>query len=109
MVAIPFPVSHFPGLRASEGAGRLYGCYAEPLGDSARAAAVLHRAAGLKAWGTTTAAGYRGSMEVQGVLYSAFSGKLEKHTTAGGASVNVGNMNGTAKGFFRPQQRDDAR
>jgi hypothetical protein len=37
---------------------------------------------------------------VAGVLYAAFSGKLEKWTSAGGASTNVGNLNGTKKGFF---------
>jgi hypothetical protein len=36
----------------------------------------------------------------QNTLYAAFSGKLEKWTSAGGASVNVGNLNGTKKGFF---------
>jgi hypothetical protein len=34
-----------------------------------------------------------------GILYVAFSSKLEKFTTAGGATVNVGNLNGTKKGF----------
>jgi hypothetical protein len=34
------------------------------------------------------------------VLYAAYSGKLEKWTSAGGASVNVGNLNGTKRGFF---------
>ena len=66
MVAITFPLTHSPGLKASEGAGRLYGCYAEPLGEGARAAAVLHRSPGLVGWGTTSKSGYRGSIEVQG-------------------------------------------
>jgi hypothetical protein len=34
------------------------------------------------------------------VLYVGYSGKLEKWTSAGGASVNVGNLNGTKRGFF---------
>jgi hypothetical protein len=100
MVAITFPTTHSPGLRASEGAGRLYNCYAEPMGPGARDIAVLHRVPGLASWGTTTRTGYRGSIEIAGVLYSAFSGKLEKHTSAGGTSVNVGNLSGTKKGFF---------
>ena len=100
MVAITFPLTHSPGLKASEGAGRLYGCYAEPLGEGARAAAVLHRSPGLVGWGTTSKSGYRGSIEVQGVLYSAFSGFLEKHSIAGGASATVGTLNGSKKGFF---------
>lgn len=100
MVAIPFPVSHFPGQRTSEGAGRLYNCYAEPMGEGGRARAVLHRSPGLTNFGTTTRSGFRGAIEVGGVQYVAFSGKLEKLTSAGGVSVNVGNLNGTKKGFF---------
>ncbi|TXH33747.1 MAG: hypothetical protein E6Q98_20855 [Rhodospirillaceae bacterium] len=100
MPDIVFPTSHFPGLRASEGAGRLYGCYAEPIGEGGRAGAVRHRAPGLTNWGTTTRTGFRGAIEVDGVLYCGFGTKLEKFTSAGGASVNVGNLNGTKKGFF---------
>lgn len=100
MVAITFPVSHSPGQRASEGAGRLYCCYAEPMGEGGRARAVLHRSAGLVNFGTTARTGFRGAIEVAGVQYAAFNGKLEKFSTAGGASVNIGNLNGTKKGFF---------
>jgi len=100
MPKIVFPVSHSPGLRASEGAGRLYNCYAEPMGEGGRAAAVRHRSPGLVNFGTTARTGCRGFIEVGGTLYVAFSGKLEKFTSAGGASTNVGNLNGTKKGFF---------
>ena len=100
MVKIVFPTSHSPGLRASEGAGRLYNCYAEPIGEAGRAIAVRHRSPGLKNFGTTAQSGFRGAMEVGGILYAGFNGKLEKFTSAGGASTNVGNLNGTAKGFF---------
>lgn len=100
MAAIVWPVSHSPGSRASEGAGRLYNCYAEPIGEGGRARAVLHRSPGLVNFGTTTEDGFRGAIEVGGVQYAAFDGKLEKFTSAGGASTNVGNLNGTAKGFF---------
>ncbi len=100
MVKIVFPVSHSPGLRASEGAGRLYNTYAEPMGEGGRAPAVRHRVPGLTNFGTTTQSGCRGFIEIAGVLYVGMSGKLEKLTSAGGASVNVGNMTGTKKGFF---------
>lgn len=100
MPKIVFPVTHSPGLRASEGAGRLYNCYAEPMGEGGRAPAVRHRSPGLTNFGTTTREGCRGFIEVAGVLYVAFETKLEKLTSAGGASVNVGNFNGTKKGFF---------
>lgn len=100
MADINFPVSHSPGLRASEGAGRLYGCYAEPMGEKGRSPAVRHRAPGLINFGTTTRTGFRGMIEVDNVLYTAFATKLEKHTSAGGASAAVGTLNGTKKGFF---------
>lgn len=98
---IVFPTSHSPGLRASEGAGRLYNCYAEPMGESGRDPAVRHRAPGLVNWGTTTRSGFRGAIEVAGVQYVAFSGKLDKFTSSsGGAATAIGNLNGTKKGFF---------
>lgn len=100
MPKIVFPVSHSPGLRASEGAGRLYNCYAEPMGEGARATAVRHRSPGLTNFGTTSETGCRGLFEASGVLYAAFSGKLEKWSSTGGASTNVGNLVGTKKGFF---------
>lgn len=100
MAKIVFPVSHSPGLRASEGAGRLYGCYAEPLGEGGRAIAVRHRSPGLTNFGTTGEGGCRGFLEVDGTLYVGFDGELEKFSSSGGASANVGNLNGTKKGFF---------
>lgn len=100
MPKIVFPVSHSPGLRASEGAGRLYNCYAEPIGEGGRAIAVRHRSPGLVNFGTTGETGCRGFIEVSNVLYTAFSGKLEKFTSSGGASTNVGTLSGTKKGFF---------
>lgn len=97
---IVFPTSTSPGLRASEGAGRLINCYAEPIGEGGRANATRHRAPGMSNFGTTTRTGCRGFMEVSGTLYAAFSGQLEKFSTSGGASTNVGTLNGTKKGFF---------
>lgn len=99
MADIVFPVSTSPGLRASEGAGRLINTYAEPEGEGGRSPAVRHRAPGLAAWGSTARTGFRGALLSEGVLYGAYSGKLEKWTAAG-ASTNVGNLNGTKKGFF---------
>lgn len=100
MADIIFPVSHSPGLRASEGAGRLYNCYAEPMGEGGRAVAVRHRSPGMVNFGTTGQEGFRGMIEVAGVLYAAFDGELEKFSSSGGASTNVGNLNGDKKGFF---------
>ena len=97
---IPFPVSTAPGSKYQESAGRLKNCYAEPLGETAPNKFVIRRAPGLVNFGTTTEDGCRGFLEVAGVLYVAFDGKLEKFSSAGGASAAVGNLNGTKKGFF---------
>lgn len=97
---IPVPLSTAPGSKYQESAGRLKNCYAEPLGETAANKFVIRRSPGLVNFGTTTESGCRGFLEVGGVLYIGMSGKLEKLTSAGGASVNVGNMTGTSKGFF---------
>lgn len=99
-VTIPFPVATSPGAKPQEAGGRIINGYVEELGDKAPNKTVIRRCPGLVNFGTSAQAGYRGSILVNDVLYAAFSGKLEKWTSAGGASVNVGNLNGTARGFF---------
>lgn len=100
MTAIPFPLSSFPGSTPQEGAGRLINCFAEPLGENGRAAAVRHRVPGLRAWGTSTATIFRGATVDGGTLYAAFSGTVRSFTSAGGASSTVGVLSGTDKVFF---------
>lgn len=97
---IPFPVQTSPGAKAQEAGGRIINGYADQLGDQAPSKTVIRRGPGLVNFGTSARTGFRGSIVVNGVLYSAFNGKLEKWTSAGGASVNVGNLNGTKRGFF---------
>lgn len=97
---IPIPVSTAPGSKYQESAGRLINCYAEPLGETAANKFVIRRSPGLENFGTTAEDGCRGFLEVAGTLYVAFGGELEKFSSAGGASTNVGNLNGTKKGFF---------
>jgi hypothetical protein len=97
---IPFPVSTSPGTKPQEGGGRIINGYVDQLGDQAPSKAVVRRMPGLLNWGTTTQAGWRGSFLNNGVLYSAYSGKLVKHSSAGGAETVVGNLVGTKRGFF---------
>jgi hypothetical protein len=97
---IPFPVQTAPGAKSQESGGRIINGYVEELGDQAPNKTVIRRGPGLLNFGTSARTGYRGSIVVNGVLYVGFSGKLEKWTSAGGASVNVGNLNGTKRGFF---------
>lgn len=100
MTAIPFPASTAPGQHPQESAGRLINCYAEPLGKTASAGARWRRSPGYTTWGTTTKSGCRGIIQIGGILYAAFYGKLEKWASAGGASTNVGDLTGTHKVFF---------
>ncbi len=95
MVAIPFPVSSFPGERPQEGAGRLINCRAEPLGDGGLSTAVRHRVPGLRGFGTSTEATYRGGLLVSSTLYTAFEDTVVKYTSAGGAAVAVDTLDGT--------------
>jgi hypothetical protein len=99
---IPFPLSTAPGVHGQESAGRIINGYIEPLGKTAPSQrSFIAGPLGLASWGTTTRTGYRGSVEVGGVFYSAFSGQLEKWSSvAGGSSTNVGVLTGTKKGFF---------
>lgn len=70
------------------------------MGEGGRAPAVRHRSPGLVNFGTTARSGCRGFLEVSGTLYAAFGSQLEKFSSSGGASTNVGALNGTKKGFF---------
>lgn len=98
--SIPFPVATSPGAKAPEAGGHIINGYVEELGANAPGKTVVRRGPGLVNFGTSARTGFRGSILVNGVLYAAYSGKLEKWGTAGGASVNVGNLNGTKRGFF---------
>lgn len=97
---IPFSASSAPGAKSQEGGGRIVNGYIEELSDNAANKTVIRRAPGLNNFGTSGRTGFRGSIVVQNIIYSAFSGQLEKWTSAGGASVNVGALNGTKRGFF---------
>lgn len=100
MTAIPFPLSNGFDDHGQESAGRILNAYAEPLGSTAPSKSIYHRAPGLVNFGTTARTIPRAMINVGGVLYVGYSGKLEKFTSSGGASTNVGNLGGTKRGFF---------
>lgn len=98
---IPFPLSTAPGRETQESGGRLINAYSEPLSeDSAPADRIYRRTPGLRNFGTTTRSGFRGGVEIAGVIYTAWGERLVKHTSAGGAATDVGALAGTKKGFF---------
>src|SRR5579872_7175764 len=99
-VAIPFPLSSFPGANPQEGAGRLINCYAEPLGEaqkpSAPAPQVWRRSAGLSLHAMTAQTGYRGGLIVNNLSYEAFSGNAST-VDVNGNVTSLGNFPGTKK------------
>ena len=100
MTAIPLPLSSFPGSMPSEGAGRLINCFAEALGENARAQAVRHRVPGLTGWGSSDLANFRGAMISGGLVYAAFGGAVVSFPANGGPATLIGNLDGTDKVFF---------
>jgi hypothetical protein len=100
MTAIPLPLSTFPGSTPSEGAGRLINVFAEALGENARARAVYHRVPGLKSWGTSDEATFRGALVVAGTVYAAFDGTVVSFSSSGGAASTVDALDGTDKVFW---------
>lgn len=105
MVAIPLPLSTFPGLTPQEGAGRLINVRAEALGENARAAAVLHRVPGLKSWGTSSETTFRGYLVDGSTLYTAFDGRVVQFTPSGGAATIVANLSGDDPVYFAKNNR----
>jgi hypothetical protein len=97
---IPFPVSTAPGAKAQEAGGRIVNGYVEELGTQAPGKTVIRRSPGLVNFGTSSRTGFRGFGLVNGVLYGAFNGNLERWSAGGGATTHVGSLNGTRRGFF---------
>lgn len=104
MVAIPLPVSSFPGRTPSEGAGRLINCYAEALGENARATAVRHRSPGLRAFGDSGETGFRGAHLNGGTLYCAFADTVVSFDSTGAVSA-VDGLDGTGRVYFARNNR----
>ncbi len=91
MVAIPFPLTTWPGQVPQEGGGRLINCYAEPKADGS---AVWKRVPGLDSWGTTSAIGFRGMQGIPGTLFAGFEGAVYRFSGPG-AGTRVGSLSGT--------------
>lgn len=104
MTAIPFPLSSAPGTRQMESAGRLINCFPEPLSKPKKSGepppAKWIRCPGMTSFLTSSQTGFRGMIEVNGTLYAAFSGKLYRGTSAGGAMTLHGNLTGTLPVYF---------
>jgi hypothetical protein len=103
MVEIPFPITTAPGARPGEGAGRLINCYAEKLGEGARAPFARRRVPGLQVMGVSEHVGMRG-MHYDGssTLYIAQAERLLKVTVVLGAYVitDLGELPGEGRVTF---------
>jgi hypothetical protein len=97
---VPFPDSSMPGTHSQESGGRIINAYVEPLGAGAPSPIIYRRAPGMRNWATTTRVGFRGALEVNGTLYSAWTNRIVKSGSIGGPAIDLGNMTGTAKGFW---------
>jgi hypothetical protein len=95
-VAIPFPLSSFPGGNSQEGAGRLINCTAEPLGPGGPSKAVWRRQPGISQHASTVHTGYRGGLLVNNLSYEFFSG-LAASFDATGTEASLGTVTGTKK------------
>lgn len=100
-VAIPFPLSSFPGANPQEGSGRLINAYAEPLGEpgkpSSPAPQVWRGTAGLTQFALTAENNYRGGLQVKGLVYEAFQSNVVTIDQTGTVVTVLGNMLGTKK------------
>ena len=86
-VAIPFPLSTFPGANPQEGGGRLINCYAEQLAEAQRQTGpvpqVWRRSSGLGQHAITADAGYRGGLIVVNASFEVFNGAVVTVDAAG--------------------------
>lgn len=100
-VAIPFPLSSFPGANPQEGSGRLINAYAEPLGErdrpSSPAPQVWRGTAGLTQFALTAENNYRGGLQVKGIVYEAFQSNVVTIDQTGAVVTVLGNMLGSKK------------
>lgn len=106
MTAIVLPTTSMPGQRPQESGGRLINCFAEALGETAGTPFKLLRAPGLKSFGATNESTFRGGYQLGSLVYSAWSGKVNVHSAAGGASTGLaGTLTGSDPVFFARNNR----
>lgn len=101
MTALVLPETTMPGQSPQESGGRLINCFVESLGKSGPAPFKIVRVPGLDEWGTTDEETFRGGFQLGSLVYTAWSGKVVKHTSAGGAGTDLtGALTGTDPVFW---------
>ncbi len=95
-VAIPFPLSSFPGQSSQESEGRLINCYCEPLGETSQNKYKYIRSAGLSLQAATMNSGYRGGMAVNNESFVCWNDNASTVDSAGNVT-SIGPFPGTKK------------
>lgn len=91
MVSVPYPLSSTPGQRPGEGEGRLINCYSEKSGDTV----YIRRSPGLVMVADTGRTGPRGSIEVNGTTYVAYTDCVVAVSAANAVTVLSGALPGS--------------
>lgn len=86
-VDIPWPLSSAPGASPQESSGRLFNCYAEPLGPTGPSAAAWRRSAGVSAFATTGFTTPRGLMLASSLIWAVVNGKVVTISSTGVVTV----------------------
>jgi hypothetical protein len=93
-VAIPFPLSSFPGQNPQESSGRLVNAYVEPLGEDKAGKFKWTRSSGLSQIAATTNSGYRGGLTVKNLAIECWSDNAST-VDSGGDVTSIGPFPGT--------------
>lgn len=97
MTAIPFPVLSAPGRKPQSAGGRLINCFPEKLSGTAGEQYIYWRVPGMKGFGTTAGANYRGAITVGGSVYVVLGSRAYSFSSSGGAgNLLTGTVPGTA-------------
>lgn len=84
MVDVPFPLLNAPGRLPQAAGGRLINCFPETLPATAGKPYAYWRTAGLKPWGTTPGANFRGALLVNNLIYAVIGGAVYTFPATGG-------------------------
>tara|TARA_R110000868_G_scaffold356810_1_gene618259 strand:- start:308 stop:1729 length:1422 start_codon:yes stop_codon:yes gene_type:complete len=94
MAGINWPTSSRPGFKATENAGRLINCFAEPLGEGARAPLVRRRVPGLVNVAESNMFQCRALHAVGTTLLAAFTSKMAVVDLTTGVATSLGALAG---------------
>jgi hypothetical protein len=101
MTDVPFPLLSAPGRAPQAAGGRLINSFPETLPATAGKQYVFWRVPGLRPWGVSGGANYRGSLVVGGLLYALIDHTVYTFPAIGGVGTALsGSVPGTAPVFW---------